>query len=154
VLAAANRKLAQLYPGDATGRQPVHTLIGAGDAFSRHAARHAGEQAIRTLEQVAPAPAAFAEAIGLSSQNLAMAQRVYARVREKLEREPVEDFRIDFEDGYGTRSDAEEDTTSAPRPARWPRASTKARCRHSSGSASSPCRASSIDAAFARSISL
>jgi hypothetical protein len=107
---AANRKLAQLYPGDATGRQPVHTLIGAGDAFSRHAARHAGEQAIRTLEQVAPAPAAFAEAIGLSSQNLAMAQRVYARVREKLEREPVEDFRIDFEDGYGTRSDAEEDS--------------------------------------------
>ncbi|MBA2736558.1 MAG: phosphoenolpyruvate kinase, partial [Pyrinomonadaceae bacterium] len=33
----------------------------------------------------------------------------YERVREKLTREPVEDFRIDFEDGYGTRPDAEED---------------------------------------------
>ncbi len=32
-----------------------------------------------------------------------------ARVREKLAREPVEDLRIDLEDGYGTRPDAEED---------------------------------------------
>ena len=32
-----------------------------------------------------------------------------ARVVEKLTREPVEDFRIDFEDGYGIRPDAEED---------------------------------------------
>ena len=38
-----------------------------------------------------------------------MAQTVYARVLEKLRREPVEDFRIDFEDGYGNRPDAEED---------------------------------------------
>jgi len=30
-------------------------------------------------------------------------------VLEKLQREPVEDFRIDFEDGYGNRPDAEED---------------------------------------------
>src|SRR2546423_7031216 len=28
---------------------------------------------------------------------------------KKLQREPVEDFRIDFEDGYGNRPDAEED---------------------------------------------
>ena len=32
-----------------------------------------------------------------------------ARVREKLGREPVEDLRIDFEDGYGSRPDDEED---------------------------------------------
>src|SRR5690606_13700920 len=38
-----------------------------------------------------------------------LADRVYARVQEKLAREPVEDLRIDFEDGYGNRSDAEED---------------------------------------------
>jgi hypothetical protein len=30
-------------------------------------------------------------------------------VKEKLRREPVEDFRIDFEDGYGNRPDVEED---------------------------------------------
>jgi hypothetical protein len=37
-----------------------------------------------------------------------MAQ-LYDRVRGKLEREPIEDLRIDFEDGYGHRSDSEED---------------------------------------------
>ena len=31
------------------------------------------------------------------------------RVLDKLKREPVEDFRIDFEDGYGNRPDDEED---------------------------------------------
>jgi hypothetical protein len=39
----------------------------------------------------------------------AIADAVYQRVREKLSREPVEDFRIDFEDGCGSRPDDEED---------------------------------------------
>jgi hypothetical protein len=108
-LTAANQTLARLYPGDATGRQPVHTLIGAGDAFTREAGRHAGAQAIDALEQFAPTAKAFADAVGLSPETQVLADRVYARVREKLEREPVEDFRIDFEDGYGTRPDVEED---------------------------------------------
>jgi hypothetical protein len=34
---------------------------------------------------------------------------IYNRTIEKLKTEPVEDFRIDFEDGYGFRSDTEED---------------------------------------------
>ena len=38
-----------------------------------------------------------------------LAHTIYRRVIEKLEREPVEDFRIDFEDGYGNRPDDEED---------------------------------------------
>src|SRR6202163_1259901 len=38
-----------------------------------------------------------------------MAQPIYTGVLENVEREPVEDFRIDFEDGYGNRPDAEED---------------------------------------------
>jgi hypothetical protein len=38
---------------------------------------------------------------------------VYERVRAKLERDPVEDYRIDFEDGYGFRPDAEEDAHAA-----------------------------------------
>ena len=41
------------------------------------------------------------------------AHTVYQRVREKLQREPVEDFRIDFEDGYGNRPDEEEDEHAA-----------------------------------------
>ncbi|HEX8118581.1 MAG TPA: hypothetical protein VF521_14995, partial [Pyrinomonadaceae bacterium] len=42
-----------------------------------------------------------------------LAHKVYGRVVEKLRREPVEDFRIDFEDGYGNRTDAEEDGHAA-----------------------------------------
>lgn len=38
-----------------------------------------------------------------------LAARVFDRVGDKLRREPVEDFRFDYEDGYGTRADAEED---------------------------------------------
>ncbi len=43
----------------------------------------------------------------------ALAQKLYDRVVEKLRREPVEDFRLDFEDGYGNRADAEEDGHAA-----------------------------------------
>ena len=35
---------------------------------------------------------------------------MYQRVRTKLTTEPVEDLRVDFEDGYGPRGDDEEDT--------------------------------------------
>ena len=37
---------------------------------------------------------------------------VHTRVGEKLDREPIEDYRIDFEDGFGVRSDAEEDAAA------------------------------------------
>jgi citrate lyase beta subunit len=48
----------------------------------------------------------FAHALGIPE---ALAARVHERVKEKLQAEAVEDFRIDFEDGYGSRPDAEED---------------------------------------------
>ena len=50
--------------------------------------------------------AMLSEILGISHTT---AERVHPRVREKLEREPVEDFRLDFEDGYGNRPDTEED---------------------------------------------
>jgi citrate lyase beta subunit len=68
--------------------------------------------ALRALDAHAPDAASFARAIGLARgtpNEDALAEPLYARVREKLTREPVEDFRIDFEDGYGARPDAEED---------------------------------------------
>jgi hypothetical protein len=113
VLTAANKKLARLYPGDATGRQPVHTFIGPGDAFTKDAARHAGEQALATLNACAPTAQAFAQIIGLPSSIPGLADTVRARVVQKLEREPIEDYRLDFEDGYGARPDAEEDRHAA-----------------------------------------
>ena len=100
--------------------------------------RRLGDLALKTLGEYAPDAFTFARAIGLPGaealpksgkqaaaaerqfakspeklrrENRAawMAQTIYSRVLEKLQREPVEDFRIDFEDGYGNRPDAEED---------------------------------------------
>jgi citrate lyase beta subunit len=109
VLKAANQKLARLYPGDAIGRQPVHTFIGIGDVFTRDAHQRAGMQALEALEQFGATARGFADVIGLTSTEGGLAETVRQRVIAKLRREPVEDFRIDFEDGYGMRPDAEED---------------------------------------------
>jgi hypothetical protein len=113
VLSKANTLLARQYPGDPSGRQPVHTFIGAGDAFTHHAAQRAGQQALETLAAFAPTAPALARVIGLPANYPGLAETVYARVVDKLTREPIEDFRLDFEDGYGTRPDREEDAHAA-----------------------------------------
>src|SRR5579884_2056129 len=87
-------------------RQPVHTVYGGAHLFREDSAPRLGRKALETLRQYAPDAATLAEALGLSS---ATAEMVYGRVVAKLEREPVEDYRIDFEDGFGVRTDAEED---------------------------------------------
>jgi citrate lyase beta subunit len=61
------------------------------------------------LDEYAPDPTTFASALGWSQDELGLAEIIRRRVTDKLTREPVEDFRIDFEDGYGVRRDAEED---------------------------------------------
>jgi citrate lyase beta subunit len=107
---AAQARLARRYPGESGARQAVHTVYGGAHLFAAGTARKLGELARRALETYAPDPDSFAEAIGLPP---ALAATVYERVVDKLRREPVEDFRIDFEDGYGNRSDEEEDGHAA-----------------------------------------
>lgn len=87
-------------------RQPIHTVYGGAHLFRADTAAKLGAAAVKALDAHAPDAETLAAAVGMSA---ATAERVYARVREKLGREPVEDFRLDFEDGYGTRPDAEED---------------------------------------------
>jgi len=65
-----------------------------------------GAKALESLRTHLPDPESFASCFGLPES---LARAVYDRTAEKLTREPVEDFRIDFEDGYGIRSDEEED---------------------------------------------
>src|SRR5215203_1481036 len=105
-LRGANLDFARRYPGDSGRRQPVHTVYGGAHLFKSDTASRLGALALRALEEYAPTPADLASAIGLEE---ALASKVHARVVEKLRREPVEDFRADFEDGYGNRPDAEED---------------------------------------------
>jgi citrate lyase beta subunit len=106
-LTRANRACAGAYPGDRADRQPVHTVYGGAHLFAADVARKLGDAALQSLEAYAPDPASFARAVGVPEP---LAATVYARVVEKLRREPVEDQRLDFEDGYGNRPDAEEDS--------------------------------------------
>ena len=101
-----NVRLAELFPGDSPQRQPVHTVYGGAHLFKADAARKLGAVALRALDEHAPDAATLASVTGADP---ASADRIYARVRDKLAREPVEDFRIDFEDGFGSRPDHEED---------------------------------------------
>jgi hypothetical protein len=105
----AHRAWARANPGDSPSRQPVHTVYGGADLFRADTARRLGALASGALETYAPDAAALAAAIGVEP---ALAERVRARVVAKLETEPVEDFRIDFEDGYGNRPDEEEDAAA------------------------------------------
>jgi len=134
----ANVAFNKYYPGDSAARQPVHTVYGGAHLFKADSAKKLGVVALKALEENAPNFVVFAKALQLpgweelpekqeqitilspllneSPQSVRaeaspswLAYNVYHRVQEKLKREAVEDFRIDFEDGYGNRPDAEED---------------------------------------------
>ena len=97
---------AGIMPGASEKRQPVHTVYGGAHLFRADTAARLGAIAVRTLQEFAPDARAFAAAAGFPENRV---QMIYARVIEKLRREPVEDYRLDFEDGYGIRPDSEED---------------------------------------------
>ncbi len=113
-LRKANQAFAKEHPGESGARQPVHTVYGGAHLFRFDTAHKLGALALRAFEEHAPTPGAFAEALRLAVPEgrsaAAYAETIHARVRAKLESEAVEDFRIDFEDGYGNRPDAEEDS--------------------------------------------
>jgi citrate lyase beta subunit len=117
-LTQAHQEHARLYPGGSPRRQPVHTMYGGAHLFTAHTAQKMGQTALAALREYAPDARVLAACLDLDE---ALAERIHARVLAKLRHEPVEDFRIDFEDGYGHRSDEEEDghaTTAATEVAR------------------------------------
>lgn len=139
-LGVANKAFQQIYPGDKPDRQPVHTVYGGADLFKANSAERMGQVALTTLRTYAPDFATFAKALQLEGydkiqndpkavkaleeklskmteadrkkDHAYLSYQVYNKVNQKLKREPIEDFRIDFEDGYGNRSDEEEDETA------------------------------------------
>jgi citrate lyase beta subunit len=141
-LELAHKAFQRRYPGAPADRQPVHVVYGGAHLFRSNTCRRLGEMALRSMDDYAPDFAVFGKALGLPGAETlpdstdaaaaiarsieadgALARKenhpawfahtVYQRVREKLLREAVEDFRIDFEDGYGNRSDDEEDGHAA-----------------------------------------
>src|SRR5882757_2821239 len=105
-LGAANRAFAEKYPGERASRQPVHTVYGGAQLYKAETTQRLGELAVRSMASYGRDPNEFAKGIGfVDEHHLAEAgglvAAVYRRVAAKLEREAVEDFRIDFEDGFG-----------------------------------------------------
>ena len=94
-------------PDDSAARQPVHTVYGGAQLFKAQTPARLGVHALELIRNYTPDAPSFAQCLGLPGGEFASS--VFDRTIAKLEREPVEDFRIDFEDGYGYRSDAEED---------------------------------------------
>jgi hypothetical protein len=138
-LAAANRKFAVKYPGPTPDRQPIHTVYGGAQLFRAEAAKRLGQLALEAMNTYGGDVVEFARGVGFIRNPAALAAgaaaltrdfrsdpaalrarnpegfiacAVYERVLRKLEREPVEDFRIDFEDGFGARPDEEEDAAA------------------------------------------
>jgi citrate lyase beta subunit len=93
-LALVDARLRERYPGAPHTRQPVHTLYVPADLFGRGVLREYSRMVLALVREHGPLPFSF---------------EVSERVLAKLATEPVEDLRLDFEDGYGVRDDDEED---------------------------------------------
>jgi len=139
-LKSANLKFQQTYPGDRPDRQPVHTVYGGANLFKSDTCKKMGEIALKNLKTYSPNFAVLAKVLQLEGhqflpgnereieelsnkmEGLSEMERqkepawlswsVYNKIISKLETEAVEDFRIDFEDGFGNRPDDEEDATA------------------------------------------
>lgn len=79
-----------------------HVVYGGAHLFSRRTPQKLGELAIAAWEKISGSPDDLRASFGERSAE------VYARAEKKLRAQPVADIRIDFEDGYGVRSQEEE----------------------------------------------
>src|SRR5947209_715532 len=105
-LAPWDASLARRYPGEDGSRQPVHTVYVPADRYRPGLPAEWGARARELMAEHAPDAAALAEVVGIPVD---LAEQVLPRLAGKLATEPIEDLRIDFEDGYGPRPDTEED---------------------------------------------
>lgn len=139
-LGTANLKFQKTYPGDKPDRQPVHTVYGGANLFKSDTTNKMGDIALKSLQTYAPNFVALANVLKLDNyehfptlqadidaltkkldamseeerkgEPAWLAYSVYNKIVKKLKREAVEDFRIDFEDGFGNRPNDEEDATA------------------------------------------
>ena len=108
-LEAANEEYLRRHPGERADRQPVQSFIEGAQHFRADTIVSIRQGALDALSRFAPDGDTLAHAMVFNGRERASADDVYRRVSRKLETEPVEDYRIDFEDGFGMPPDAEED---------------------------------------------
>jgi len=104
----ANSEDQKLFSSSKFKRHPVHVVYAGAQLFKQDTVAKLGRIALATFDSYSNGPLPFSQGLNLKCST-EMAQKIHAKVREKLIQEAVEDFRIDFEDGLGIRSDQEED---------------------------------------------
>lgn len=104
-LVATDRMLSERFPGDDGSRQPVHTVYVPADRYTPALPSEWGATALAAVEAQG-GMAAVVRDLGVPGE---YAPDVAALVEAKLHSEPIEDLRVDFEDGYGDRGDEAED---------------------------------------------
>lgn len=109
LLTPVDARMDHAYPGDEGTRQPVHTVYVPGDRYYARLAQAWADQALETTGR-AGGLSAVVEAAAVPTE---IHEAVEGQVRDKLGREPIEDLRIDFEDGYGDHGDTEDDDVIA-----------------------------------------
>ncbi len=111
LISKGNKNRNTSHPGESIERQPVHTVYGGAHLFKHDTAVKISQVALANFEEYAVDWGGFKYALGMTCSD-EIANQVYIRVHDKLKREALEDFRIDFEDGFGNRPDSEEDETA------------------------------------------
>lgn len=104
-LAQTDELLERAYPGDDGSRQPVHTVYVPADKYDPSLPGAWGTEALAVVER-AGGMEALCRTVGFDGD---LTSRIAGKASAKLSAEPVEDLRLDFEDGYGNRPDDEED---------------------------------------------
>lgn len=101
-------------PAGAVPWAPVHTVYGGAQRFTHDVTARVGRHALSLLDTlVTSLDDLRALPFDLDdTPDAAALDRVHRSLRAKLTRAPVEDYRVDFEDGFGPRPDAEEDAAA------------------------------------------
>lgn len=108
-LAASDAALLAGFPGDRGVRQPLHTVYVPGHHYDADLVSSWGERAAQSLAEHGRSAADFAAATNVDAE---LMQDLYPRIKAKLASEPIEDLRIDFEDGFGDQGDETEDAAA------------------------------------------
>jgi citrate lyase beta subunit len=120
-LARAEDAASELAP-----HAPVHVVYGGAHLYRADSPAKLAKLARAAMDTWGKDDATFARLMGVGDDApKSLASELATRVREKLARDPVEKTCIDFEDGYGPRSEEEEDAEAvraAGELARAPRA--------------------------------
>lgn len=92
-------------PGNLTG-QPLHTVYGGAHLFSSDTPSKLSRLAQNAFETYLPDGEAVSSVFKISTR---LAEKTHQKIFEKLKNSAVDDLRVDFEDGYGSRPEREED---------------------------------------------